>query len=362
MTDSSSVERVGAPSVPETRTVPVRYRVADFLHGRDHRARAAPAGAAAAAARLDRPRARRAAGGDHPEHPPRRRAAARRWATRCRPPRASAAATSSGRGRGLPPLLLDDSEAVAVAVSLRMAAGGTVSGASEAALRTLAKLDQVMPPRLRGEVRAIHEATQTLDYGQVTVDGDGLLRLARACPRHGAGPLRLRGPRQDAELPHRRAGRPGRHRPALVPDGLRRRPRRLAHLPARPDDLGGADDLAVPRARARGPGGVRPAGRGQRGVPLPGADRSCTRRCAEVAERTSVRSVVLTAVDDDTDAARGRRGDARTGWPSTCRSWAGSSRCRSRPSCGRRWPRWAAGPCGRPASPDAPVGSGPWVA
>ena len=37
-----------------------------------------------------------------------------------------------GRGKGLPPLLLDDSEAVAVAVSLRMAAGGTVSGASEA--------------------------------------------------------------------------------------------------------------------------------------------------------------------------------------------------------------------------------------
>jgi len=85
-----------------------------------------------------------------------------------------------GRGRGLPPLLLDDSEAVAVAVSLRMAAGGTVSGASEAALRTLAKLDQVMPPKLRGEVRAIHEATQTLEYGQVTVDGDALLTLARA--------------------------------------------------------------------------------------------------------------------------------------------------------------------------------------
>jgi predicted DNA-binding transcriptional regulator YafY len=85
-----------------------------------------------------------------------------------------------GRGRGLPPLLLDDGEAVAVAVALRMAAGGTVSGASEAALRTLAKLDQVMPPRLRSEVRAIHEATQTLDQGRVVVDGEALLRLARA--------------------------------------------------------------------------------------------------------------------------------------------------------------------------------------
>jgi predicted DNA-binding transcriptional regulator YafY len=85
-----------------------------------------------------------------------------------------------GRGKGLPPLLLDDAEAVAVAVSLRMAAGGTVSGASEAALRTLAKLDQVMPPRLRGEVRAIHQATQTLDHGQTPVDGEALLVLARA--------------------------------------------------------------------------------------------------------------------------------------------------------------------------------------
>jgi predicted DNA-binding transcriptional regulator YafY len=86
-----------------------------------------------------------------------------------------------GRGQGLPPLLLDDAEAVAVAVSLRMAAGGTVSGASEAALRTLAKLDQVMPPRLRSEVRAIHDATVTLDRGQTPVDGESLLRLARAC-------------------------------------------------------------------------------------------------------------------------------------------------------------------------------------
>lgn len=53
-----------------------------------------------------------------------------------------------GAGRALPPLLLDDEEAVAVAVSLRLAAGGgTVAGASEAALRALAELDQVLPTR-----------------------------------------------------------------------------------------------------------------------------------------------------------------------------------------------------------------------
>ena len=86
-----------------------------------------------------------------------------------------------GAGRALPPLLLEDEEAVAVAVSLRLAAGGTVAGASEAALRTLAKLDQVMPARLRAEVRAIQDATETLSGVAVEVDGEALLTLARAC-------------------------------------------------------------------------------------------------------------------------------------------------------------------------------------
>jgi predicted DNA-binding transcriptional regulator YafY len=86
-----------------------------------------------------------------------------------------------GAGRGLPPLLLRDDEAVAVAVSLRLAAVGTVSGASEPALRTLAKLDQVMPPRLREQVRAIRDATVTLGELTDQVDGDALLALARAC-------------------------------------------------------------------------------------------------------------------------------------------------------------------------------------
>ena len=86
-----------------------------------------------------------------------------------------------GRGRALPPLLLDDAEAVAIAVSLRLAAGGTVTGASEAALSTLAKLDQVMPPRLRSEVKAIHDSTVTLTSARDLVDGDVLLALARAC-------------------------------------------------------------------------------------------------------------------------------------------------------------------------------------
>ena len=89
-----------------------------------------------------------------------------------------------GAGKALPPLLLDDEEAIATAVSLRLAAGGTVAGASEAAVRTLAKLDQVLPARLRAEVRALQDAITTLEGGRVEVDADALMVLARAARDH----------------------------------------------------------------------------------------------------------------------------------------------------------------------------------
>ncbi|WP_265445550.1 helix-turn-helix transcriptional regulator [Flexivirga meconopsidis] len=85
-----------------------------------------------------------------------------------------------GAGRALPPLLLDQDEAVAVAVCLRLAAGGTVAGVGEAAIRTMTKLDQVMPANIRAQVTAVQEATVTVEYQAVTVDADDLLVLARA--------------------------------------------------------------------------------------------------------------------------------------------------------------------------------------
>src|SRR5690349_8617747 len=59
-----------------------------------------------------------------------------------------------GAGAALPPLLLDDEEAVAVAVGLRTAAGGSVAGIEETSLRALAKLERVLPARLRRRVSA----------------------------------------------------------------------------------------------------------------------------------------------------------------------------------------------------------------
>jgi predicted DNA-binding transcriptional regulator YafY len=85
-------------------------------------------------------------------------------------------------GAELPPLLLDDEEAVAVAVSLRTAAGGSVSGLQETALRALAKLDRVLPRRLRGRVAALQEATVAIpDRDVAAVDPEVLSLLAAAC-------------------------------------------------------------------------------------------------------------------------------------------------------------------------------------
>jgi predicted DNA-binding transcriptional regulator YafY len=62
-----------------------------------------------------------------------------------------------GAGAKLPPLLLDDSEAVAVALGLRASTG--VAGVEESSARALAKLEQVLPNRLKRRVTALHQAT-----------------------------------------------------------------------------------------------------------------------------------------------------------------------------------------------------------
>jgi len=63
-----------------------------------------------------------------------------------------------GRGAALPPLLLDDDEAVAVAIGLRTVAGGTVAGIEESSARALAKLERLLPSRLRRRVGTLAAA------------------------------------------------------------------------------------------------------------------------------------------------------------------------------------------------------------
>jgi predicted DNA-binding transcriptional regulator YafY len=89
-----------------------------------------------------------------------------------------------GAGAAMPPLLLDDEDAVAVAVGLRTAAGGTVTGIEESSLRALAKLEQVLPSRLRHRVHALQAATVPIPGGAAPVDPDVLIALADACQDH----------------------------------------------------------------------------------------------------------------------------------------------------------------------------------
>jgi predicted DNA-binding transcriptional regulator YafY len=99
--------------------------------------------------------------------------------------------TSRGTGGGyqlsagtrIPPLLLDDEEAVAIAVGLRTAAGGGVTGIEETSLQALAKLQQVLPPKLRRRVDALADATETTVFTsrQPTIPADTLVAVAQAC-------------------------------------------------------------------------------------------------------------------------------------------------------------------------------------
>jgi predicted DNA-binding transcriptional regulator YafY len=87
-------------------------------------------------------------------------------------------------GASLPPLILDDEEAVALAVGIQAATQGAASGIEEAAVRALAKVVQVMPARLRRRVDAVRAVTVPGSWGGdpgPAVDPDVLASLAQAC-------------------------------------------------------------------------------------------------------------------------------------------------------------------------------------
>src|SRR6266508_3999160 len=84
-------------------------------------------------------------------------------------------------GAAMPPLLLDDEEAIAIAVGLRTAARASVTGIEETAVRALVKLEQVLPKHLRSRVRAFGSATISPPAGGPTVDPQHLTVIAAAC-------------------------------------------------------------------------------------------------------------------------------------------------------------------------------------
>jgi biotin operon repressor len=175
-----------------------------------------------------------------------------------------------GPGQDLPPLLLDDEEAIATAVSLLAGAGGAVAVAGDAALRALSKLDRVLPTRLRHEVRALSGSVESFGAGRTPVDPEVLMTLARACRDQVEAGFDYPS---EVEVRRRR----------VEPDRLVTSGQRwylLAYDIDRDDwrsfrvDL---DDrcvrthLALSPARCAGRGNVRAGGCGKSGVPAPGA-------------------------------------------------------------------------------------------
>jgi predicted DNA-binding transcriptional regulator YafY len=86
-----------------------------------------------------------------------------------------------GAGSTMPPLLLDDEEAVAVAIGLRSAATGTVEGIEEASVRALSKIEQILPQRLARRISGLQSIIVTPPASNSAVDARCLSAIAGAC-------------------------------------------------------------------------------------------------------------------------------------------------------------------------------------
>ena len=290
--------------------------------------------------RLAGRRAREPARGLRPHDPPGRRAAAESRAIRSRPRPGPLGGYRLHAGAAMPPLLLDDDEAVAIAVGLRTAAGTSVAGIEDTALRALVKLEQVLPSHLRRRVQAMQAVTSAMPGGGPDRRRRGAHGHRDRDARPRARPLRLPGARRQREPAAGRAALAREPRPPLVPRRLGLRPPRVADLPHGPRRAPAARRLALPAARAAGrrPGRVRLREPDERAAAPPGAAHAprLRRRAARPP------SVLVGAARADRRATAASTAPATTRWSgSRCASAcsASTSRSTSRRSSSTRWPR-----------------------
>ena len=89
-----------------------------------------------------------------------------------------------GIGTEMPPLLLDEEEAIAVAVLFGVSASMALPGIERATVATLARIDRLLPPKLQRQVKALRAATIPLARVPDPVPVAGLAPLAQACDAH----------------------------------------------------------------------------------------------------------------------------------------------------------------------------------
>jgi predicted DNA-binding transcriptional regulator YafY len=121
-------------------------------------------------------------------------------------------------GAALPPLTVDEEEAVALAVGMQAAADGATPGLEEASVRALGKVVQVLPARLRRRVDTLRAMTVAATWGAgdggPAVDTEALVTVAQACrdserlrfdytAREGAASARLVEPHRVVRLGRR---------------------------------------------------------------------------------------------------------------------------------------------------------------
>ena len=148
-----------------------------------------------------------------------------------------------GAGGRLPPLLLDDDEAIAVSVALRELSSDADPTLGEAALSASTKLRQVLPEALRDRVDALGEVSVGIRQGRGhrTQHGDEPCRAPQpdgagdVLPARRASPFHLPRRCRSCQRASRRTASPGVARTTVVPGRLRSRPRRLADLSRRSD-------------------------------------------------------------------------------------------------------------------------------
>ncbi|NLP86112.1 YafY family transcriptional regulator [Microbacterium sp. CFH 90308] len=107
-------------------------------------------------------------------------------------------------GSHVPPLVLDDDEAVAVAVGLRYAAEAAIGGMEETSLRALTKIELLLPQRLRRRVSALHSSVSSIRWepDNDAVHPEALSVLAAACREQEEVRFDYRG--RDGNDTHRR--------------------------------------------------------------------------------------------------------------------------------------------------------------